>query len=559
MSNVTNLIGFLNICSVQNELALALVNILRLAREERYYHTIIYASHSEVSSVGNTVDLYDVDKIAKELEIPMLQLKGNASLYLWPYYNRQYFALIPMSGIEGDDKKLLEALWKVLRKSVKTRLLLIFRKNAKDSFIEDILKFCRENKAVNILGVKESLPLENIFYTMDVYPEFKMIQIMATSLTEFVFYKDQVHNLYGYPLRLSINKESRKFYIMNHVNNTYSLGGYVGHFLEEFIRRHNATMTFPNIDDSTAFITDFEEMLSNGTFDISSEPSHNLYNSDRVYSNVFDYMDWCIMVPMEKPIPAYLYYAKVFDITVTILLAVTVVLLSLVISWTIWQESPSGSRFSWNPFNIYIFSGLLGQSFKMEQNFHGIRSAVYMLTCIAGIIINTSYSTYLQTFNSLSPKDKLITTLEDLYKTDMRLLMYTNEYQMLKEFGQDHIYNPVVSITTYQEFIRLRDSYDTKYVYPVPSIQWLLFEEQQKFFAKPRYRLSDICFIKMIGLMIPMQPNSPFEDDINRMIGQVEDTGLLNHWKFLAFLESLQLNRISLLDNSRIVVFEPMG
>ncbi|XP_073824959.1 uncharacterized protein [Musca autumnalis] len=372
-------------------------------------------------------------------------------------------------------------------------------------------------------------------------------------------YQNQVENLYRYPIRLSINMESTKFYIMQQVNNTYQLGGHLGHFLEEFIREHNATMTFPNINDqNSVFVTDFEAMLSNGTYDISTEPSYNLYNSDRVYSNVFDYMDWCIMVPMEKPIPAFMYYAKIFDTTVALLLLGTVVLLSVIIAWTIWREGPSNGQFSWSLFNIYIFSGILGQSFKMEPTFKGVRSALYMLTCIGGIIINTSYSTYLQSFNALSPIDKMITSIDDLRKTDMRLLMYKDEYAMLQAFGQDHIYKPVVSLTSYKEFMRLRDSYDNHYVYPVPSAQWLLFQEQQKFFSKPRYRLTDMCFVKMMGLMIPMQPNSPFEDDINRMISQVEETGLLNHWKVMAFLESLQRKRTSLLDNSRTGGFEPM-
>lgn len=79
VSNVTTVFGLLPIWILQEQLSAAIVDILRDIRKERYYNTIIYIRHGDKLAV----DRYDVDNVAKVVNIPMIQLEGNMSFYLW--------------------------------------------------------------------------------------------------------------------------------------------------------------------------------------------------------------------------------------------------------------------------------------------------------------------------------------------------------------------------------------------------------------------------------------------------------------------------------------------
>ncbi|XP_061389251.1 uncharacterized protein LOC133324425 [Musca vetustissima] len=357
------------------------------------------------------------------------------------------------------------------------------------------------------------------------------------------------------PLRLNLKRDSTKSYILNEVNGTYSLGGHVGHFFDEFAKIHNATITFP-CGYSDALI--FDDLLDNNTIDMSQQLSYNIDISDRVFSDSYEFFDWCIMVPIEKRIPNYMYYAKLFNFDILWLILTTVVLLTSSIALSLWLDG--NTMRIWESL-LYIYNGVLGQPYQMINNPSRVRCALYMLTCLGGIILNTTYSSYLQSFHASPPKEKAINTLNDVLANRRKILMYKDEYEiMVKYLAQSNkIYAKVIkTVPTFSEFYKLRDSYDTRYLYTVPSVQWRQYDEQQKFFAKRKFRLSDICFMKMSPLMITMQANSPFEEPVNEMIGLLRQAGLLRHWQWMAFLEAIQRKRISLLDHSEKNIFEPM-
>uniref|UniRef100_A0A1I8NIU9 Ionotropic glutamate receptor C-terminal domain-containing protein n=1 Tax=Musca domestica TaxID=7370 RepID=A0A1I8NIU9_MUSDO len=208
--------------------------------------------------------------------------------------------------------------------------------------------------------------------------------------------------MYGTPLRLSLKRHSTKSYILKEVNGTYFLGGHVGHFFDEFAKYHNAIIEFP-----TGYLNalSFDGFLDNDTLDISQQLSVNRYESDRAYSDCYTYLDWCIMVPTASLIQKYMFYGIIFDIRIMGLILATILLLAMVIAFTFWLEGKATHLLD-TVFNIYIFNGMLGQPYQMEPHFSGVRSILYMLICLGGIMINTTYVTYLQSFNANPPTEK---------------------------------------------------------------------------------------------------------------------------------------------------------
>lgn len=145
-------------------------------------------------------------------------------------------------------------------------------------------------------------------------------------------------------------------------------------------------------------------------------------------------------------------------------------------------------------------------------------------------MINTTYVTYLQSFNASPPTEKPINTLQDILHHRKKILMYEDEYKTMYEiFIQSEIYPKIIK-----------------------------YDEHQNFFTKRKFHLSDICFFRMLPHMIPMQANSIFEEAINEMIGITTQAGLTNHQKKLAFLEAIQRKRLNLTDTSHKDTFEPM-
>ncbi|XP_019895097.2 uncharacterized protein LOC109614195 [Musca domestica] len=469
--------------------------------------------------------------------------------------NRKILAVVPMNGDERADKSLLDTLWVSLRRLVKSRLLLLLRAEEDEEYVEEIIKYCCSHKAVNVVAIRDNIAQLPEYYSPRIFPSFEMRTQQLNGFSKL--YPDQVRNMHKAPLRMNLKRDSNKSYILKEVNGTYFLGGHVGHLFDEFARFQNATITFP-----TGYLDAFwyDMFLDNETLDMSQQLVLNDYSSDRTHSNCYTLLEWCIMVPTASPIQDYMLYAMVFDVGILWLILVTMMLLSSALALTYWLEGKITNL--WNIFfNVYIFNGMLGQPYQMEPNYLGWRSILYVLTCLGGIIINTTYASYLQSFNASPPTEKPINTLQDVLQRNKKILMYDDEFKkMTNELFADYdMYLKVVKvIPTFLEFYTLRDSFDTRYLYPVPEVQWAQYDEQQKFFAKRKFILSDICLLKMYGQMVAMQANSPFEDAVNEMIGISAQAGLTNHWKQLAFLEAVQRKRIKLTDTSKKTTVEPM-
>ncbi|XP_037824219.1 uncharacterized protein LOC119612479 [Lucilia sericata] len=557
------LIGFLEILTHENEFSYKLMELTNWIKEDRYYQTILYMRHDDKQ--GNDYEeLYNTDKILKyimdESNTPIINLKGNTSYYLWSRYNRRFMAIVHLNGNENEDQELLKTLWRTLKRNLLTRFILLLKRSRDWKYIKNILNFCYENKVVNVMVINISLQKGNVLYTMEIFPEFKVRYEKLKERNTTVLFIDQVKNMHGAAITLIMNKASSRCYLLRIENGKFILGGFVGHFFSEFARKHNATLTFPNYHtlDNEMFLSLMDDLVENGTYDASTELSINLYNTDLVYTKTYDYMDWCLMVPLEESVPSYSFYVMVFDTASMVMILIAFIAFSIVLAVTyiVKQERVICNELL---FNIYVLNGLLGQSFKGERSFSSVRSLLFMLICLSGLVFNTTYVTYLQTFNARPPKKHVINSLEDIKKSGMLIALYKEEYALLKAYDVGiELTNHLKVIPSYTEYHALRDSFDGRFIYPVPSAQWTLYEQQQKFFSKPRYRLTDICIIKMIGMQLPLQPNSPYEEAMNTVIGQVNQAGIVAYWKSLAFLEFVQLKRISLEDKSSISTFEPM-
>ncbi|XP_073825633.1 uncharacterized protein [Musca autumnalis] len=564
LTNTTVLLSFLQTMSIENALSARIAEITKLIKEERDYHTMIFSSHTKEAEYYNmTYNQDEVLRICMQVyNISVMNFRGQTSYFLWRNFNRELFALVTIWGNEEKDKKLLQALWTSLRRSIKTRLFLVAGRNVTAKYLRKLLEYCVKRKAFHVAAVKDSEFLsQEELYVIQLFPKFSMLTKKVLKSKDFVFYDNPIKNMHGRTIRIAMNKDSNKaFSLGRKANGEVILGGYVGHLIAAFARQHNATIEIPNFGDSdTNFVTsNWDKLVEEGIYDMSAELSINLMGSDMDFSQVYDYMDWCIMIPVGKEMPGYMFYTEVFDMVTFSLIFITSVVITMVLISKMWVDGlPIGIRDLL--LCIYILNGLVGNSYKMEHNFVGIRSCLYIMVSLAGIIFNTTFVTYLQSYKTQPPTLAEISSLEAMKATGMRYVIQRDEFALLDVYGNLSDYKAVAKVVpTFRELYELRDNYNPQYFYAVTSAQWPLYEEQQKFFSRPLFRLSDMCFVRMLGLGLSLQVNSTFKDDLDILIDRTIQSGLKKHWKEFGFLEALQMKRMRLLDMSVPNTFEPV-
>ncbi|XP_073825505.1 uncharacterized protein [Musca autumnalis] len=489
LTNTTVLLSFLQTMSTENALSARIAEITKLIKEERDYHTMIFSSHTQEADYYNMT--YNQDEVLRicmqAYNISVLNFRGQTSYFLWRNFNRELFALVTIWGNEEKDKKLLQALWTSLRRSIKTCLLLVAGGNVTAKYLRKLLEYCVKRKAFHVAAVKDSEFLsQEELYVIQLFPKFSMLIKKVLKSKDFVFYDNPIKNMHGRTIRIAMNRDSNKaFSLGRKANGEVILGGYVGHLIAAFARQHNATIEIPNFGDSdTNFVTsNWDKLVEEGIYDMSAELSMNLMGSDMDFSQVYDYMDWCIMIPVGKEMPGYMFYTEVFDM----------VTLSLIFT------------------------------------------------------------------TSVPPTLAEISSLEAMKATGMRYVIQRDEFALLDVYGNLSDYKAVAKVVpTFRELYELRDNYNPQYFYAVTSAQWPLYEEQQKFFSRPLFRLSDMCFVRMLGLGLSLQVNSTFKDDLDILIDRTIQSGLKKHWKEFGFLEALQMKRMRLLDMSVPNTFEPV-
>ena len=109
----------------------------------------------------------------------------------------------------------------------------------------------------------------------------------------------------------------------------------------------------------------------------------------------------------------------------------------------------------------------------------------------------------------------------------------------------------------FTEFLIKRDSLDTHYTFSVTDM-WTVYNEQQKYFSRPLFRLSDICFGKHLPMVLPFPANSVYRHNLNSFLERLHEIGLKDYWLRHSFQELVEMNYTSLTDRNSMQGFKPL-
>uniref|UniRef100_A0A1I8NEM1 Ionotropic glutamate receptor C-terminal domain-containing protein n=1 Tax=Musca domestica TaxID=7370 RepID=A0A1I8NEM1_MUSDO len=450
---------------------------------------------------------------------------------------------VALSGTEAKDEQLLKFLWQQMKRISVSKFLLIAKQQERNDYIRKILQFSVENKALNTMVVKESFVELREIFLPQIYPKFKMKRMVIENMAGFEFYPDPVKNMHQYQLQVAIVNASYRAYISKMFENHVHLSGYLGSIFTEFARKHNATIKKLNMTlghEHYYLNKDIHNIIEDESYEMLAEISVDIFKLNIDFSTMYDFLDWCLMVPMEQPLEAYEYYILTFENKILVVMLILLFLLSVLLGIT---SSSRGMEFSISNLfvNINVFNGLLGQSFKMEPTPTTI-----------------PFVTYLQTLKATPTLKNPILTLDDMREANLKFALIKEEEDLIKTQYLLSGYETVCQSMEADEFYHRRNGFDTQYAYTVPSDRWNVYKEQQRYFLKPKFRMTGICFAKMVGVTIPLQLNSPYKNAIDAMIGRLNEGGIIEYWKSLAFWEAVKKKEMSLIDTSQRFTFVPM-
>lgn len=317
-------------------------------------------------------------------------------------------------------------------------------------------------------------------------------------------------------------------------NGKLQLEGFVSNCIRTFAERYNATLniTQPLQLGRGVYYDILLNKTSQGLLDVPAVVAP--YGSDRFpniyYSYPVELMDLCYMIPLPRLMEANRIYTYIVDIHVMMVLIVLFFIYGIL--FTI-GTNKSARKLSMldivlNDKSIRV---LLGQSFVMPVQPCLFMKYVCFLLCYTSLIISTTYEAYLQS-NLIHPVlERRIETYEDIREAGLRIAITSQESDFLDSSTSIKYADIFQQLQTYDIFLKLRDSMDTRYVYPVSNTRWEVFSQQQRLFQRTLYYYSShLCVKRQTLLGIPLRLDLPFKSLFDHHILDLRQTGLLQYW-----------------------------
>ncbi|XP_037929726.1 uncharacterized protein LOC119688749 [Teleopsis dalmanni] len=203
--------------------------------------------------------------------------------------------------------------------------------------------------------------------------------------------------------------------------------------------------------------------------------------------------------------------------------------------------------------------GVLGQSFTLPSKLNLKTKLICALLCYYSLIVNTGYQANLQSLLTHPPKDTTMKTFKDLEDVDFKISLSRLEFNM---FTLNRTIKKLLRFEeTYRDFVKLRESMNTSYAYPVSRTRWQVFHERQMTYENNVFYYADnMCFLKFIDLSIPARKYLPYRNVFAEHIQRLHASGLINYWTSFNFYDMVRQNLTSLEDISEPVKWaQPLG
>ncbi|XP_054081905.1 uncharacterized protein LOC128919969 [Zeugodacus cucurbitae] len=553
LNNFTTLLNLIGLSSIQEEYAQKLTDIVITTSLEQPVHTILYTSCENFEPL-DIDSAFVLHRLASGLALPLMHF--DTSPHIEKYvesFNAELLSIAKLSQEFSTDEHLLTTLWQRLWHNAQSRLIILLDETASTAYVAEILRFCVEHKAINVIALQPRMTVTaRTYWTVSIFPHLEIVKRKLPIFGRGAVFPSHLRNMYGHPLRVLAKAWSPQLYTYTPSSGNATSSGFWGRAVMEYARRYNATIEYPySMHHKTLSLSEHISSLENHTIDLGAL-TLMLYNNGNIsFSVIFHLSSWCLMVPVEKTLPRSTFYYNIVHPSAFFLFSLSVVV--ILICWAFvhrrraHRQLPARKDFV----NLSLLTGLLGMPFWTERHLIGIQKVIHITISVAGIIFGTAYGAYLQSFIVNAPAAATLLTIEDLLNSGIRVAIKSDELHWIRTYSDMGRYIENFTIfTNHTKYLKLRDDHDTRYAYSVGEM-WDVYNEQQEYFSRPLFRFSDICFNKNYPMVLPLLHNSIYRRHLYYFLLRLDQSGLISFWRRNCFWEYLDMGWILLEDRNK--------
>ncbi|XP_037713669.1 uncharacterized protein LOC119549583 [Drosophila subpulchrella] len=499
--------------------------LLRLQTEKLYDTLLIYGRDCAFSSLSS------------RLKVPTVLVTSGSTNFEW---NFSSLTLILSCDIQAER----EENYRTLMKLQLARRLILLRGDLQPDTVCD---FYSKKEQYNIAMVKENFNQFGVVYSCRLFQDRKYEKINLFDANPI--FVEQFKNMHGASIRtITDNLAPRSMVTQDPKTGKKKWIGYVGNLISHFIEKVNATMDMQEelTDlDGKFFVVNISKWTATDLLDIGMtvESTGEMTNFD-TFSYPYLTCSYCFMVPLPDLVPYNEIYWVIIDRGVLGVLFVLFIIFSVMLIY-IQQRSFRGLSLTRVLLNDMCLRGFLGQPFPFPRQSCRKLKLICLLLCFASLMTTTMYGAYLHTYLYSPPPEPMVRTISDLEKSRYKIAMNWAEMNLLRKGNRKLLSVSDARVQTfedYQEFVSLRESFDTDYIFPVTSVHWSTYNEQQKLFHHPVFYYSgDFCLSRYSVLSFPIRRHLPYRELFEEHILRQKEFGLLNHWIDHSFMDMLRL------------------
>jgi len=527
---------FLNITSkTKPDLEERLVGLLLRLQTEKLYDTLlIYGQDCAFPSLSS------------RLQVPTVLVSSGSTNFEW---NFSSLTLILSCEFQAER----EENYRTLMKLQLARRLILLRGDLKP---ESVCDFYSKKDQYNIAMVKENFEQFGVVYSCRLFQDRNYEKVNLFDVNPI--FVEQFRNMHGAPIRtITDNLAPRSMLTQDPTTGKKKWIGYVANVISHFIEKVNATMDMQEeLTDIEGkfFVANISKWTADDLLDIgmTMESTGEMSNFD-TFTYPYLTCSYCFMIPLPDLVPYNEIYGVIIDRGVLGVLFVLFIIFSVMLIY-IKQRSFRGLSLTRVLMNDMCLRGFLGQPFPFPRQSCRKLKLICLLLCFASLMTTTMYGAYLKTFLYSPPAEPKMRTISDLEKSRYTIAMNWAEINLLvlRNSKLKGVSDARVQIfEDYLEFLSLRESFDTDYIFPVNSVRWSTYNEQQKLFHHPVFYYSDdFCLSRYSILSFPIRRHLPYRELFEEHILRQKEFGLLDLWIDHSFLDMLRLELMPYTDFS---------
>ncbi|KAH8253661.1 hypothetical protein KR032_006392 [Drosophila birchii] len=510
--------------------------LARLRLEEEFNTLLIYGKECVFHS------------LLRQLVIPTVVISSGSTGFNWNFSSS---TLILTCGPEADREENPVTLMKLQR----ARRLITLQD--KVSNCESICYKYSLKEQHNVAMVKTNFDQTDILYSCRFFQRPNHLEVHF--FADQPIYIENFRNMQGAEIRTVLDLLTPRTMIYgDKKTGELRMIGYLANILSTYAEKVNAKVRIENatkLGVAKASVADILHGAQDELLDIGTALASSLQVKNMDYIS-YPYLltGYCLMIPVPAKLPYNQVYSMIVDPLVLSIIFVLFCIFSILIVYT--------QSLSWRNLtlaNVLLndksLRGLLGQSFPFPNNPSKHLKLIIFVLCFASVMITTMYESYLQSFFTQPPSEPYIRSFRDIANFSIRVALSRLEANVLtavnsshfREISKDHL----LIYENWAEYLILRDSFNTSFIFPVSVDRWDCYEAQQELFAEPAFYLSDLCFNQLMFFSLPVRQYLPhrhlFEDHMLRQ----HEFGLVGFWKSRSFFDMVQLGLASFKDYSQ--------